>query len=49
MPKKDNNILKYKHGEKSLKAPLFISFDNEVLSSKMCSSQNSPKESYIEK
>ena len=49
MPKKDSNILKYKHGEKSLKAPLFINFDNEVLSSKMCSSQNSPEESYIEK
>ena len=49
MPKKNNKILKYKHGEKSLNAPLFISFDKEVLSSKMCSSQNSPEESYIEK
>ena len=27
MPNEDNKILKYNHGEKSLEAPFFISFD----------------------
>ena len=45
MPKEDEKILKYKHGETSLKAPFLISFDNEVLLPKMSFSQNNPDKS----
>ena len=31
MPTEDNKILKYNHGEKSLKSPLIIIFDLECL------------------
>ena len=49
MPTEDEKILKYKHGEKSLKAPFLISFDNEVLLPKMSFSQNNPDKSQTEK
>ena len=35
MSNKDNKILKYKHGEKSMKAPFIIYTDLECLSEKM--------------
>ena len=31
MPNEDNKILKYNHGEKSLKAPFFSDFGTECL------------------
>ena len=49
MPTEDGKILKYKHGEKSLKAPFLISFDNEVLLPKMSFSQDNPNKSQTEK
>ena len=49
MPDKDNKILKYKHGEKSLKALFMIYADLECLLEKMHSCQNNLKRSYIEK
>ena len=42
-------ILKYNHGEKSLKIPFFVSFDVEVLLPKMLSSQKNPEKSYTDK
>ena len=35
MPTKDNNIIKYNHGEKSIKMPFTIYADLECLRSKM--------------
>ena len=49
MPTKDNNKLKYNHGEKSLKAPFTIYADLECLLIKEQSCQNNPKESYTER
>ena len=49
MPKEYEKALKYNHGEKSLKAPFVIYFDNEVFFLKINSSQNNPEESYTEK
>ena len=49
MPNKDNKILKYKHGEKSLKAPVITYADLECLLEKMHSCQNNPKKFYTEK
>ena len=49
MPNEDSKILKYNHGEKSLKATFFISFDNEVLLPKILSSQNNLEKSYTER
>ena len=49
MPYEDNKISKLNHGEKSLKAPFFISFDSEVLLSKMLSSQNNLEKSCTER
>ena len=40
MPNEDNKILKYNHGEKSLKAPFMIYADLECLLEKMHSCQN---------
>ena len=48
MSNEDNKILKYKHGEKSMKAPFIIYTDLE-LSEKTHSCQNSPEKSYTEK
>ena len=49
MPDKDNKILKYNRGEKSLKAPNIIYADLECLLEKMYSCQNNPERSYTEK
>ena len=49
MPNNDNNILKYNHGEKSLKAPWVIYADLECLPIKQQSCQNNPNDSYTEK
>ena len=43
MPKKDNKILKYNHGEKSMKAPFIIYADLERLLEKMNISHSNPK------
>ena len=49
MPTKDNNLLKYNHGEKSLKAPFTIYADLECLLIKEQCCQNNPNESYTER
>ena len=49
MPTEDNKILKYNHGEKSLKAPFTIYADLECLLPKMHSCQNNPEKSYTER
>ena len=48
MPNEDNKILKYNHGEKSLEAPFFISFDR-ICIIKMPSFQNIPEKSYTDR
>ena len=42
MPDEDNKILKYNHGEKSLKALFIVYADLESLFEKMHSYQNNP-------
>ena len=49
MPNEDNKILKYNHGEKSLKVLFMIYADLECLLDKTHSCQNNPKKSYTEK
>ena len=49
MPTEDNKILKYNHGEKSLKAPFIITFDLECLLNKEQSCQNNPEKSDTER
>ena len=49
MPDKDNKILKYNPGDKSLKVPLFIYADLECLLEKIGTYQNNPEKSYTEK
>ena len=49
MPTKINKILKYNHGEKSLKTPFVIYVDLECLLLKQQSCQNNPNESYTER
>ena len=49
MPNKDNKILEYNHGEKSLKAPFMIHADLECLLEKMISCWNYFEKSYTEK
>ena len=49
MPDEDNKILKYNHGEKSIKAPFMIYADLECLLEKMHSCQNNLGKSYTEK
>ena len=49
MPKDDDKILKYIHGEKSLKVRLIVYIDLESLLKKDQSCQNNPKKSYTEK
>ena len=46
MPAKLNKILKYNHGEKSLKTPFVVYVDLECLFLKQQSCQNNPNESY---
>ena len=41
---KDNNILKYNHGEKSMKVPLIIYADTEFLLEKISTCHNNRKE-----
>ena len=45
MPTKDNNILKYNHGEKSSKVPWVVYVDFECLPIKKQSCQNNPNDS----
>ena len=45
MPTKVNNIIKYNHGEKSMKVPFVIYADLECLLKKMSTSINNPNES----
>ena len=49
MPNKDNKILKYYYGEKSLKGPAIIYADLECLLEKMHSCQTNLQKSYTEK
>ena len=43
MPKEDNKILKYNHGEKSMKVPFIIYADIESSLKKMNTCYNNPK------
>ena len=45
MPEQDNKILKYNHGEKSMKVPFTIYADLESLFEKMNTSHNNPEKS----
>ena len=45
MPKEDNKILKYNHGEKSVKVPFIIYADMKPLLEKMSNCYNNPKTS----
>ena len=45
MPIKDNNIIKYNQGEKSIKLPFVVHADLECLLEKMSTCQNNPNES----
>ena len=45
MPTKDNNTIKYNHGEKSMKLPYLIFTDLECLLEKMSTCQNNPNKS----
>ena len=49
MPVEDKKILKYKHGEKSLKASFMIYADLECLPEKIDSCQNNLEKSYTKK
>ena len=49
MPPKSNNIIKYNHGEKSMKVPFVIFVDLECLLEKMSTCINNPNESYTTK
>ena len=48
MPKEDEKILKYNHGEKLLKAPFVFTFDTECLLKRLQSPQNNPEKSYTQ-
>ena len=45
MPKEDNKMLKYQHGEKYMKVPFIIYLDLESLLEKMNTCDNNPKKS----
>ena len=49
MHNENNKILKYNHGEYSMKTPFIIYVDLECLLEKMHSCLNNPEKSYIEK
>ena len=49
MPTKDNNIIKYNHGEKSIKMPFIIYPDLECLLEKIDTCENDPNKSYTTK
>ena len=42
MPTKDNNIIKYNQGEKSIKLPFVVYVDSECLLEKISTCQNNP-------
>ena len=44
MPTKDNNTIKYNHGEKSIKLPFFVYANLECLLEKMSTCYNNPEE-----
>ena len=48
-PNDNNKILKYNHGEKSMRAPFVIYADLECLVEKMHSCQNNPEKFYTQK
>ena len=45
MPKEDNEVLKYNHGEKSVEVSFIIYADLESLHEKMSTCYNKPKKS----
>ena len=45
MPKEDDKMLKYQHGEKYMKVPFIIYLDLESLLEKMNACDNNPKKS----
>ena len=45
MPTKNNNIIKYNQGERSIKLPFVVYADLECLLEKMSTCQNNPNES----
>ena len=49
MPKEDEKMLKYNHGEKSLKAPFIITADLECILEKEQSRQNNSENPYTER
>ena len=49
MPKKDNKIIKYNHGDKPLKDSFIVIADLECILLKTSSCQNNPEESYTER
>ena len=49
MPEEGNKVLKYNHGEKSIKAPLIIYADLECLLEKISTCHNNLEQSYTEK
>ena len=49
MPTKGNNIIKYNHGEKSMKVPFVIYVDLECILEKMSTCMNNPNELYTTK
>ena len=49
IPDEGNKVLKYNHGEKSLKAPVIIYADLEYLLEKIHSCQKNPEKPYTEK
>ena len=49
MPTKDNNIIKYNRGEKSIKMPFTIYADLEYLLEKIDSCENDPYKSHTTK
>ena len=49
MPKEDNKILKYNHGEKTMKVPFIIYAELELFLQKMSTYVNNPKKSSTNK
>ena len=45
MPKKENKVLKYNHGEKTMRAPFIICVDLECLIEKINTCRNDPEKS----
>ena len=49
VPTKDNNMIKYNHGEKSIKMPITVYADLECLLKKIDTCENDPNKSYTTK